>query len=222
MHTFEGDMPDFPARMRRLAVDARGYPVPYFVAWFDASGLATKRGEGTPDFRMVHASTIATCHAFRLCWVCGDTLGSYKSFVIGPMNALSRTSSEPPSHLDCADFSARACPFLIRPKTKRRENRLPGSWHKPEGQTIACKPRIALVWTVKCYQVQLVNNAVVFDIGTPEHVRWYTRGRLATRAQIIASIQSGLPQLYESAKQKGQGPDTIQRRYDACLALIPD
>jgi hypothetical protein len=222
MHTVKSDMPDLPARMKQLPVDARGYPVPYFVAWYDASGAAAKRGEGTPDFRMVHPGTIATCHTDRLCWVCGQPLGSYKTFVIGPMNALSRTSPEPPSHLDCADVSARACPFLVHPKERRRENRVPGTWHKPEGQTISGYPRIALVWTVKRYEVLQGNNDIVFDVGTPEHVRWYTEGRLATRAEVLASIQSGLPHLYESAKPRGQaGADDIKRRYDACMALVP-
>jgi len=222
VHTLKSDMPDLPERMRRLPVDARGYPVPYFVAWFDAAGAATKRGVGTPDFRMVHPGTIARCHTDALCWVCGQPLGSYKSFVIGPMNALSRTSSEPPSHLDCADFSARACPFLVHPNEKRREKRIPGEWHKPDGQTISCHPRMAVVWTVKRYQVRQVRSDVVFDVGTPEHVRWYTEGRLATRAEVVASIDSGLPRLYENAKPRGQGgADDIKRRYDASMALVP-
>jgi hypothetical protein len=219
--SLKSDIPDLPARMRKLPVDARGYPVPYFVAWFDASGGATRRGEGSPDFRLVHPRTIATCHTDRLCWVCGETLGSYKSFVIGTMNALGRTCSEPPSHTDCADFSARACPFLIHPKEKRREHRIPGSWHKPEGETIACHPRMALVWTVKRYGVLRVNDAILFDIGTPEQVRWYTEGRLATRAEVIASIESGLPRLYEIAKREGRELDAIERRHDICMSLVP-
>jgi len=222
MHSVKSDIPDLPARMRRLAVDARGYPVPYFVAWFDALGVRAKRGEGTPDFRVVHPGTIAKCHHEGICWVCGAPLGSYKTFVVGPMCALKRTCSEPPSHLDCADFSARACPFLINPKEKRRETRMPDAWHKPAGDAIGCTPRIALVWTVKRYQAFRVNSDVVFDIGWPEHVRWYTEGRLATRAEVLASIDSGLPLLYENAKANGQsGADDIQRRYDACMPLVP-
>jgi hypothetical protein len=83
MRALKSDIPDLPARMRQLPVGARGYPVPYFVAWFDASGAPTKRGEGTPDFRMVHPGTIATCHTDRVCWVCGQPLRSYKTGAAG-------------------------------------------------------------------------------------------------------------------------------------------
>jgi hypothetical protein len=218
----KSDISDLPARMLRLPVDARGYPVPYFVSWLDGSGVPTKRGQGTPDFRVVNPETIVQCHTDGRCWVCGQPMGSYKAFVIGPMNVLSRTSSEPPSHGDCADFSARACPFLIHPREKRRDNRMPDVWHKPPGEVIPCNPRLAIVWTVKRYQLVQVNGRIVFDIGTPEHVKWYTEGRLATRAEVLASIGSGLPTLYENAKPRGQaGADEIGRRYDACMPLIP-
>ncbi len=222
MHPVKTDLPDMPARMRRLVVDARGYPVPYFVSWLDASGVPTRRGEGTPDFRVVNPETIVKCHTDGLCWVCGQPLGSYKAFVIGPINAMSRMSSEPPSHDDCADFSARACPFLIHPKERRRDKHLPEVWHKPPGDVIQCDPRLAVVWTVKRYKLVLVEGRAVFDIGTPEHVRWYTEGRLATRAEVLASIDSGMPALYEKAKPRGQaGADEVRRRYDACVPLIP-
>ncbi len=222
MKGVKSDIPDLPPRMRRLDVDARGYPIPYFVAWLDASGVPTKRGEGTPDFRLVNPGTVAKCHIDGLCWVCGEALGSHKAFVIGPINALSRLCSEPPSHLDCADFSARACPFLIHPREKRRDNRMPELWHKPPGETIECSTRLAVVWTVKRYRLVQVNGRSVFDIGTPEHVRWYTEGRLATRTEVLASIDSGLPALYESAKPRGQvGADEVRRRYEACTPLLP-
>ncbi len=208
--------------MRRLPVDARGYPVPYFVAWLDASGVPTMPGEGTPDFRLVTPGILVKCHLEGLCWVCGQLLGAHKSFVIGPINALNRTCSEPPSHLDCADFSARACPFLIHPTERRREQRMPEVWHHPPGNVIECNPRLAVVWTVKRYRLVQVNDRAMFDMGGPEHVRWYTEGRLATRAEVLASIDSGLPVLYERAQPRGQaGADEIRRRYDACMPFVP-
>jgi hypothetical protein len=208
--------------MRSLPVDARGYPVPYFVAWLDASGLPTKPGEGTPDFRLVTPGVVVKCHLDELCWVCGQTLDAHKSFVIGPISALNRWCSEPPSHLDCADFSARACPFLIHPAERRREQRMPDAWSPPPGNAIQCSPRLAVVWTVRRYRLVQVNDRAVFDIGEPEDVRWYTEGRPATRAEVLASIDSGLPVLYERAKPRGQGAaDEIRRRYDACMPLLP-
>ena len=58
----------------------------------------------------------------KRCWVCGDPLGVHLTFPIGPMCALNRTISEPPSHHECASWSARNCPFLSRPHMVRRED----------------------------------------------------------------------------------------------------
>src|SRR5260370_15037676 len=99
---------------------------------------------------------------------------------------------------------------------------MPERWQKPRGETIECSTRLAVVWTVKRYRLVQVNGRSVFDIGTPEHVRWYTEGRLATRTEVLASIDSGLPALYESANPRGQvGADEILLQYEACMPLLP-
>ena len=48
-----------------------------------------------------------------LCWVCGEPLGVHKVYAIGPMCVINRTTSEPASHRDCAEFAVKACPFLL-------------------------------------------------------------------------------------------------------------
>ena len=101
---------DMPASMRELRVDSRGYPVPWFVAWVD----------GQPIFPALDARKVMLAWKNRLCWVCGKPLARMSAFVIGPMCAINRISSEPPSHLYCARFSAIHCPFLSRPKMKRQ------------------------------------------------------------------------------------------------------
>src|SRR5438132_506337 len=83
-------------RISQLPIDDAGRPVPWFVAWVD----------GKPEFRVVGPGKREEAYAKRKCWVCGQQLGSYLVFVIGPMCALNRISSEPPSHKDCAIFAA--------------------------------------------------------------------------------------------------------------------
>src|SRR5437764_29347 len=100
------NLPALPSRLKLLPVDERGFPVPWFVAWID----------GKPDFRVVDQRKMAIAVSEKRCWVCGDFLGRYMAFVIGPMCAVNRVSSEPPSHRECAEFSVRACPFLTKPK----------------------------------------------------------------------------------------------------------
>jgi hypothetical protein len=95
-----------PSRMKTLPVDERGYPVPWFVDWVD----------GKPEFRAMDGNKWESAVRYRLCWVCGGTLGVNKSFVAGPMCGINRTSAEPPCHLECATWSARNCPFLKNPQ----------------------------------------------------------------------------------------------------------
>ena len=216
------DLPELPARMRALPIDARGYPVPFFVAWVDEQGRPTPRGQGTPDFRVIGPNTVANCHNKSLCWLCGERLGSFVSFVIGPMCAINRTSAEPPSHLECADFAARACPFLTRSKQKRNERDLPAGYVDPAGEMIRRNPGCCLVWTVKRYGVFRVDNGVLFNVGEPEHVRWYKEGRPATRAEVMESIDSGLPILRgEAARDRAGALEELDRRYQVAMRLLP-
>jgi len=122
------DLPPLPSRMQTLKLDHRGYPVPWFVAWID----------GKPDFRVMDGKKMNQAVRFKKCWVCGSPLGRRFTFCIGPMCAINRTIGEPPSHHECVDFSARACPFLSSwPSTScptsramRRARNRNGSWRK--------------------------------------------------------------------------------------------
>lgn len=95
---------DLPPRIAKLPTDERGYPVPYFVEWID----------GKPDFRVMSSKNLARAVKYRRCWICGEELGRFLCFTIGPMCGVNRISSEPPSHYDCARFAVSACPFLTR------------------------------------------------------------------------------------------------------------
>lgn len=145
---------DLPERMADLPVDDRGYPVPWFVAWHD----------GKPEFRAMDPAKFARAIKEKRCWVCGERLGVNLCFVAGPMCGINRTSSEPPSHLMCARWSAQNCPFLSNPRMVRRE-----------------------------------------DVGEPDSVEWYACGRPATREEVEASIESGLPNREAIAKMERGG-----------------
>lgn len=185
-----------PPRIAKLPRDEKGRPVPFFVQWID----------GKPDFRIVEIAKLVLCHRERLCWVCGERLGQYKSFIIGPMCSINRVSAEPPSHFECATFSVKVCPFLSTPKMHRRERDLPLPEQLDVSGGIALKrnPGVALVWVTKSYQVEKDGmGGVVFRLGAPEHVHWYCEGRVATRAEIEESIRTGLPILEKIALEDG-------------------
>jgi len=206
--------------MARLRLDARGYPVPWFVPWRDADGNECSPGEGSPDFRHVTSGRMYTAVSVGLCWICGERLGSFKSFVIGPMCAINRVTSEPPSHRDCADYAARVCPFLTRPKMGRVAD-----VGEVAGFMNPRNPGVALVWTTREFRLFRANaggHGILFDVGYPEHLRWYAEGRPATRQEVIDSIEGGYPSLRALAEQDGPlAVLDLEAKKVAALALLP-
>lgn len=209
------ELPELPKHMRNLKVDQRGYPVPWFVVWLDENEQPVRRGEGKPDFRVIFPGAMSAAVNEKRCWVCGGPLGRYQAFVLGPMCAVNRTSAEPPSHVDCADYSARACPFLSRPHARRREHDLPEHGEVP-GVMLRRNPGVALVWVTERghWRTFRAHNGTLFNIGEPRETRWYAEGRAATRQEIEASIDSGLPKLRELAEQ--DGPEAVAELF-ACV-----
>lgn len=202
-------LPVLPARMCSLPIDERGYPVPWFVAWLD----------GKPDFRIIDPHKLHMAMVRGACWVCGEKVGKYKTFVIGPMCAVNRTSSEPPCHLDCAIFAATACPFLRLPNAQRREANLPDAVEDPAGIMLRRNPGVTLLWTTYSYRRVRVENGILFSIGDPVQLRWYCQARPATRQEILDSIDSGMPALREIAEGAMELED-LQKKYDAVVAML--
>ena len=209
--------PDLPSRMRGLAVDARGFPVPWFVPWEG----------GLPIFPAMDARKRRQAWRDRLCWVCGQKLGRVSAFVIGPMCAINRTSAEPPSHLECARFSARRCPFLSRPEMGRVGQAYKGRAldHDAPGIMLDRNPGVTLVWqTLRPGTFGDGRGNVLFAIGKPKAVEWYARGRPATRGEVLESIAGGTPALLEliaaDADPDGAAAE-FYKRLKAAFALLP-
>jgi len=195
------DLPPLPDRIARLPVH-RGFPVPWFVTWMQEDGTTPcARGEGTPEFRVITSGAIQEAVNRGLCWVCGQRLGAFKTFVAGPMCGVNRNSQEPPCHHECAVFSAIACPFLSKPQAKRRDGNLPegGGF---AGIGIERNPGVTMLWTTKKYSLKRdPKGELLINIGEPEKVEWIAKGREATREEIEESIDTGLPLLYEIADE---------------------
>lgn len=209
-----------PDRIARLPRDKHGRPIPCFVHVDDA---------GVPDFRVIGAGKMAAAHRFDLCWVCGQRCGRHAAFVIGPMCGVNRVSAEPPSHLDCAVYSARACPFLATPSMRRRDRDLGPLDASTAGHAIDRNPGVALVWSSRTWRPFNVpasagpNRAgVLWNIGDPTAVRWYAQGRDATRGEVLASIDSGLPLLLDEAgRQSPAAVAQVKQMHAAALELVP-
>lgn len=204
-------LPPLPDRMRSLPLDHRGYPVPFFVAWVD----------GKPDFRVADGAKRRDCVRFHLCWLCGQTLGRHMAFVIGPMCAVNRVSAEPPSHRDCAEFAAKACPFLAMPKMERREGGIPDGVKDPAGVMIRRNPGVILVWVTRGYEIFNAGNGQLIRIGDPTETLWFAEGRPATRAEVEASIQTGLPALEAACAGDEEQLAALRAATETARTLLP-
>lgn len=179
---------DLPVGMKLLARDPRGYPVPWFV------DRKAPPKDGGPDFRVMDGDRLKTAIRERRCWVCGLRLrNEVGTFVAGPMCGVNRTSAEPPAHLECALVSAKKCPFLSHPGRVRDETNLPGGMMAGHG--IMRNPGVTMLWTSD-YQIwRPPGGGLLFEMGKPTAVQWLRMGRPATRAEVLESVESGLPLL---------------------------
>jgi hypothetical protein len=160
---------------------------------------------GVPDFRVADTQKFRRAIRERRCWVCGERLGIHLAFVLGPMCGINRTTTEPPCHLDCADWSARACPFLARPHATRRDTEALAAEYEASvaGIPILRNPGVTLIWITREYRLfDDGRGHPLLTIGEPERVVWYTKGRAATRAEVAASIAAGLPALQAVAAEQ--------------------
>lgn len=182
-----------PPRIAARPVSITGFPVPWFAAYVD----------GVPDLRVADMAKMARAHRQHLCWVCGEKLGNVFAFLLGPMCIINRTISEPPSHRDCAVYSALACPFLSKPRMRRNEKDLPEGFTDPEGM-VKRNPGAVAVWITRGYRpFRSPDGGTLFTFDDPEEVLWFAEGREATHDEVATSIHSGLPILREEARKEG-------------------
>jgi hypothetical protein len=204
------DIP-LPPRLARRPVDERGFPVPWFVSFI----------RGKWDFVNLDPRKIGEAYNRKICWLCGEALGVYKAFVIGPMCSINRVSSEPPAHADCAEYAVRACPFLARPNAKRNAAAALGEVEDVAGIMIQHNPGANLIWITKTFKpMRDPNGGVLFALGEPTSVSWWAEGRKATRAEIDASIEKGLPYLRKVAAADGQMTE-LDREIERAKKLLP-
>jgi hypothetical protein len=208
---YRKDLPPMPERILRLPVE-RGYPVPWFVAEIN----------GVYDFRIVDAPKRIEAIKKNLCWICGERLGASLAFNIGPMCAINRVTSEPPAHRECAVWAAKACPFLTQQQTKRRGNDLPADTKDAPGISISRQPGVVLVWITENYRPFKVPDGFLISIGAPVETLWFREARTATRAEIMESIESGLPILRDMAKLDGIPAERdLEEKIKKGLLLVP-
>jgi hypothetical protein len=202
---------ELPERMRGLPISDDGYPVPWFVPWID----------GKPEFRGMTSEKMIIAVRHKRCWMCGQPLGKFYTFAIGPMCMVNRNISEPPSHLACIEYAVKACPFLSQPRMRRNEKDMPEVGHIA-GIGIMDNPGLTVVWTTLSYKPwKPPGGGVLFEIGDPEHIEYYTEARKATREEVLAVLEERIPILKDRAVK--DGPEAVvelDQSYRKALDLI--
>lgn len=202
-------LPPLPEKMLGLPLDPRGYPIPWFVGTVD----------GKRDFRVADQKKRALAVQKSLCWVCGGKLGQYLAFVIGPMCAVNRNTSEPPCHRECAIFAATACPFLILSKSDYRK---PPEGGRQQPHALPGNPGACCVWITNSYRPYHVEDSWLIRIGAPIETLWFAEGQPATRQQILESLERRLPALQSIADEEGPAAQAaLARQVNATLQLLP-
>lgn len=203
-----------PESMRHLRIDpVRQYPVPWFVPWID----------GRPEFRMADGEKFSTALNQYRCWVCGRRHEPRTvTYLVGPMCGVNRVSAEPPSHLECARYSARNCPFLSKPQMVRRGHEEIAAKGSCPGVMIERNPGVTLLWTAEP-PVRTFSDGrggVLLRLPEPTALECWSQGRAASRAEVLESVETGLPIL-----AGGENPDPavlreIRRAYERFLELL--
>lgn len=170
---FSDAMPD---RIARLERDPRGYPIPWFVH---------RPADGTIDFRVMDPERFVLAVKERRCWVCGDRLGKFIAFVGGPLSAAQRLYADPPSHVECAEFAAKVCPFLTIPTARRREANKPAHVEM-SGQQVIENPEVTGILIATGYS-GLPQGVLLAK--EPREIRWFHQGRPAKRSEVQHAIQ---------------------------------
>ncbi|TYL87480.1 hypothetical protein FXB38_04460 [Bradyrhizobium cytisi] len=161
------------------------------------------------------------CVRHKRCWLCGQPLGKFMVFVIGPMCAVNRVSAEPPSHRKCALYAVQSCPFLTQPKMRRNEKDMPEHL-APAGIMLRRNPGVTMLWTTQSYTIFKAGNGALFNVGEPVQVEFFAEGRTATRDEIMASISTGMPSLRQMAERDGaEAVAELQVQYDRAMGLVP-
>lgn len=174
-------------------IDHRGFPVPWFVT--------NKTPEGHWDFARLDTERFKEAVRKDVCWVSGHPLGQFRSFVIGPMCVINRVAGDPPVKKAIAEWSAQICPYLSRPLARRDRSIADEEYELQRGVMITRNPGVCAVYTVRG---PVPVNHGLFMLPEPKAVEWWRQGRRATRAEVVAAVESGLPLLREAAEKESR------------------
>lgn len=154
------NMPAAIARRPRHA----GLPIPWFVQQVPV------------DFGKLRPMAAARAHELRLCWWCGEPRYEKRMcFLVVPHSAVTRVSTTPPGHPECARWAVR----LLQDDT--------------------------LVVHASGYElVDTDEGGVVFGMTGILGIEWWLKGQRATPVEAMQALDAALPELEKMAQSAGE------------------
>lgn len=182
---------EIPKRMRTLPRDSRGYPIPHIV-FIDK----TKQ----PQFTINDHAKVLDCLKKKLCAICGKRMDLGFWFVGGERSFLNEAGAflDPPSHLECAEYALKVCPFLC---AHRYTNRLDDALIRSKAATVGIAltrnefmisdlpARFGLGWTRSYRVVQRGLSDVIIWPAPWDYLEFWREGA------PCAAPDSALPEL---------------------------
>lgn len=162
-----------PARIAKLPLDPRGYPIPWFVSV-------------AADLRFADGRKKCRAFQFDLCWVCGEKLlPNVYAFVGGPLSVRNRIFGDWASHVECAEYSVKACPFINGTMTKRRDTE---PTH-PDLKTHTGDPTqlyhvVPYTAIVVAKSVEKIPRREIFEAKKIIRTIWYKAGEEVTAGEV--------------------------------------
>ena len=197
-----------------------GFHVPYFVAWYRDKRHVDEREPGAvPSFPTIDKDREALCRRRSYCWICGKKLGAFKAFVVGPLAALQRISSEPPSHRECAVYAVQVCPFMVGGHDMRED-----PIHEGQDVIEEMSPKneqLNVIWICRDYTLTPLDPSrgmFIYQMGDPVGVLVYHRGQPATLAQTMERVRSAI--IGNERIHNFLPNDTLARRVDQLLRYV--
>lgn len=101
------------------------------------------------------------------------------AFVLGPIQIITRTVTEAPSHPACVEYALRVS-FLTNPARMR------GDISARDGPP--ANPGVFASWITRSYELAELRGRPALIVGDPLRVGWWTQGRRATRAEVETAL----------------------------------
>ena len=204
-----------PKRVQKLP-EHQGLKIPYSVAIDEG---------GKPNYNLTDAEKYITCIRENKCFICGQTLGKHKAFMLPPLAVLRLQHNIPPSHRDCAIWSAETLPSTLNNKPMLLSA---NDQKQPEQKT----GLIMIAVTTKAIYTA-TNNSPEWSFTNKEseilinEAHWYLDGKQVNYDEVQSHLNKALGVITAEINQsdsevKKEAIETLHSRYRLLEGFMPN